>query len=583
MPPIFDRYTLQTARMIVQSRADDQAEINLKYLAGDHWQDSNGYVGPRPQVGDNTFSPVMAAIRDAFVSRGATREITERHVNGVLGHELQWGFTLKRPMGKTTTTDPVTGQTKQEDAQPTDQEDALIDEAETALTEWWDKCQVPKKLKDALAAALNTKRGVLRLYVPPGMRDANGNIPSGDLPEVLEYLWPQHLGTNEDTQELQFPSATVYCDKLSRRNVGLFTYNSIVEFSPTVLPGSAIGPEHAELTYLDDAGNTVLRVIDNVGDVDDPQVMPLDGHLLMHEMNRHLLITPQMISQQKSLNMSMTSKQRNAVMGGFLERILLNVKLPGTTNADGTFTPTPLQTGAGTLNSFQGETYTDRDGNVHVLNPSVVYRDPISPDTFIASEESSYLAMLQEGNQLHYALAGDAVVSAVSRVQARDAFKADLLNSAAEVEAAGRWLLETALAMAAFLAGTPGKFDGLRAYVQARVDSGPLTPADLQAAALMGDKGIWSMETVRSATGVEDVDAEEDRVEKEKEKQQQGDAAHLALAQQLMDKARGAQPANGQTPMNGQQPPQNGQPMMQNGQQPFGQNGTGTNPQQVGA
>jgi hypothetical protein len=406
--PIFDAFTLRTAQAIVNSRSDDQAQINIDYFNGDHWRNADGWVGPRPQIGDTTYSATLAAIEAAFVTRNVVKEMTSRHVSGVLARELMWGFTVKRAMGKVETVDEATGEVKTEDEQPTDEENALIDEAEAALTDWWDNREVPETLQSMLAAALNTKRAVLRLYVPPGMRDDNGNLKRGDLAKTLDYVWLQHLGTNEDTLEMQAPSATVYCDKLSRRHVGVFTYKSALPIEGDAYQPSATGPERAELTYLaDDGQSTVLRVVGGDGDAEEPLTMPLGGRLTMYELSRDWLITPQIISQQNLLNMAMSMKQRNVVLGGFLERIFLNVKWPGTTNADGTFTPTPLQVGAGTLNSLQGETYEDGHGNTQVLSPSVVYKDPVAPDTFIATEQSAYLAMLQEGQQLHYALAGE--------------------------------------------------------------------------------------------------------------------------------------------------------------------------------
>lgn len=542
--PIFDAFTLRTAQAIVSSRSNGDAEINIDYYIGDHWRNADGWVGPRPQIGDTTYTATLAAIQAAFVTRNVVKEMTGRHVAGVLGRELQWGFTVKRPLGKIETVDEATGETKTEDDQPTEIENALIDEAEAALTDWWDNREVPGVLQTMLASALNTKRGVLRLYVPPGMRDANGNLPRQDLAKSFDYIWLQHLGTNEDTLEMQVPSATVYCDKLSRRHVGVFTYKSAPPIEGDAFQPTATGPEQAELTYLaDDGESTVLRVVGGDGNIEEPLTMPLGGRLTMYELTRDWLITPQIISQQNLLNMAMSMKQRNVVLGGFLERIFLNVKWPGTTDpTTGAFTPTPLQVGAGTLNSLQGETVENRDGSMTALSPSVIYKDPVDPATFITTEQSAYLAMLQEGQQLHYALAGDAVVSGESRKQAREAFTSDLLASAGKVEAAGRWVLETTLAMAAYFAGQPGRFDGLRAYVQCRINPGPLSPDDLRVASEMKDKGIWSLETTMSATGVEDVGSERDRIEKEKADQQGGDAAGLALAQQALDQMRQTQP-----------------------------------------
>ena len=64
----------------------------------------------------------------------------------------------------------------------------------------------------------------------------------------------------------QLPSATVYTDKNSRRDIGIFTYTEDKK-------------EQAELTYLDDLGNTVLRITGGDGDIGQPQLMPLGGRL----------------------------------------------------------------------------------------------------------------------------------------------------------------------------------------------------------------------------------------------------------------------------------------------------------------
>lgn len=527
MPSTFDTLELKKCQEIVKSRFDDQCTINIAFFNGDAWQNSNGWIGPRRTLTDALYQASLDEIERGFISHNVVAEVTSRHVSGILSRELQWGFTPVRDLGTIETTDPATGKVITEEGQPTDQESALIGEAEAALTAWWDKREVPEILQAMLAGALNIKRSPLRLYVPPGLRDPSGNLPPGDLATCLDYIWLQSLVANEDTLELQVPSATVYTDKNTRRDVGIFTYKD----------GDK---EAAELSYLDDSGNTVLRIIGEA--VTEPLLLPLGGRLTLYELTRSRLITPQITSQQKALNMAMSMKQRNAVMGGFLERVLLNVKWPSTvtTNADGstTETPTPLNVGAGTTNSFQGVEYTDENGNMRVANPSISYRDPVSPSTFIETEDSIYLSMLQEAQQLHYALAGDAVVSAVSRIQARDAFHKDLQFSAGKVEAAARWVLETVLAMASYFAGQPGRYESLRANVLAHVDSGPVSVEEEQAAIQLVDAALIARETGMARVGVEDVTAEAATIEREQAKQQ-GDpsqnAAMVKAAKQLLD------------------------------------------------
>lgn len=537
---IFDNYALTDAKKIIGSRASANAEVNLAYYNGDHWQNKIGWTGPSPQQTDLGYATTMTQIERAFVSRNAIAEIVDRHAAGVLGRELQWKFSLKRPLGKVVTVVPETGAETVEDDHPTDEEQALITEAEYALTTWWDKQKTLGKFQDMVRMALLAKRAMLRLYVPPGVRDEN-MVPKGTLEESLNRIWFQHLGSDEDTLELHMPMATVYTDKLTKRDIGLYAYREAPKE-----PSGSEGAELAELSYVDTAtGNTVLRIVGNDGNIEEPVSLPLDGRLTLYEMVRKPLVGPQIVSQQKLLNLSETMKQRNVVLGGFLERVLLNAQLPGRLTKDENgadrFIPEPLYTGAGTTNALQGITYTDKAGNQQITTPSIVYRDPVPVTTFSDTSNSAYLAILQEAQQLHYALAGDAVVSGASRVQAQAAFQKDLLLTASEVEAAVRWLLETALAMASYFSGSPGRYSGLRAVVQARIDAGPVTPDEKRLAIELKDAGLWSVETAMSATGIEDVDAEKERIEREQQEQQAIDAEKMMAVQEAITRMSGAQ------------------------------------------
>lgn len=514
----FDEYDLKRATEIITSRHSTQAEINLKFFNGDAWNGGEFWTGPRPLAADRYFAIKMAAIEAAQVTRNVVGEVCSRHTSGVLGRELHWGFTPNRDLGTVEEIDPTTGETISKEGEPTEQETALIGEAEAALTAWWDKREVPEILQSMLDAALNIKRSPMRLHVPPGLRDANGNLPTVPIEQSIDYIWLQSLSVNEDTLELQMPSATVYTDKNTRRDIGIFTYKE----------GKS---EFAELSYMDDDGNTVLRIIGGDGDVGKPLLLPLGGRLTLYELTRKWLITPQIISQQKALNKTKTMQGRNDDLGGFLERTYLNVKWPQEVDpVTGEKTAEQLKVGAGAMNILSGVEYTDAAGNLHIANPSVVYREPVSPATFIASEESTYLSMLQEAQQLHYALAGDAVVSGESRKQARDAFHKDLQYSAGKVEAAARWVLETTLAMASYFAGQAGRFEGLRAYVEARVDSGPISSEEMTVAADLWERGVWALERAMSKTGVEDVTAEAAIIEREQAAKSKRDATMASVA-----------------------------------------------------
>ncbi len=525
----FDNMTLKKATEIVISRFTKETQINIGLLNGDHWQDGDLWTGPRPGVNDPLMGIKMAAIQNAYVSRNVVSETVDRHTAGVLGRELHWGFTVTRPMEPVEALDPISGETITEDGTPNDDEVALIREAELLLVEWWDKREIPEILQNMLDGALCAKRSPLRLYVPPGLRDEQGNLPGAPIDECLNYIWLQHLGTDEDTLNQKVPSATVYMDKNTKRDVGIFVYEHEKAEGEE---GKA--EQQGELSYLDDDGFTVLRMVSNDGNILDPFKMPLGGRLTIYEMTRKWMVTPQVVSQQKSLNKTLTMQDRNNDLAGFLERTYLNVKWPTTTDpVTGKEVPAAMYTGPGAMNILQGSEWTDDQGNMHVANPSVVYRDPVSPDTFITSANAIYLAMLSETQQLHYASAGDAIVTGESRKQAREAFKTALQISGGKVESAVRWILETTLAMASFFAGQPNRFEGLRAYAQTRLDLGPLSADDMRVAAEMWERGVWKLETAQSATGIEDVDAENEGIEREQAKRNLRDTnmAKAALAE----------------------------------------------------
>jgi hypothetical protein len=148
---------------------------------------------------------------------------------------------------------------------------------------------------------------------------------------------------------------------------------------------------------------------------------------------------------------------------------------------------------------------------------------------------------------LHAAIAGDATASGKSRQQAMADFLTSLLETAAEVNALGRWLLETVLSLTALFSGQPGRYDGLRATFDCRLDVGPLDPQDVQQVINLVNNKLLSHETGMARVRVDDVDAEQTRINAE------SDAA-MQRQIQLMQAQPPQPPAQGQPLTNNQQP-----------------------------
>lgn len=499
----FEEYSLDTVREIVNSRGDMNSLKALLFFNGDHWQGGHAWIGPRYPEGHKLYTVMLSEVERTMISHNVIAEMVGRHVDGVLARELHWKLVLKETPPPVEEESPLGGEKITKPGEPSAEENNLIKEAQDALVEWWGKRNVTETLKHALAGLLCVRRSPLRFSIPPALRDEEGNLPfKPTLAEALDYLYLDHMGYDDDSLEQILPSCTVWVNRNSRQPIGLFYYKEGEE-------------ERAEITYIDEEGNTVLRLLSKEGDIGQAVALPLGGRILMYEMTRKALVTPQIMSQQKSLNKTLTMKDRNDTQGGYLERFLFNIKWPTkkVKNSEGVEEEVPddMFSGPGTINSLQGATYQDETGVTRVMQPSVQFRDPVPATTFIESAEATYIGMLKEGNQLHHATT-DADVSGESRKQARESYIKDLQSSAGTVEEAVVWLLETALTEAAILSNQAGRYDGLRAYAQCKIDPGPVSPDDLRVAAEMLDRGLWDWETAVSATGVDDVDTIKQRL-----------------------------------------------------------------------
>lgn len=472
MPSPFDGWTADDAKKALGNRGIPTA--HGLFYRGDHWQQGSGWAGPRPDASGAEASFAMDEIERAFVSQNAIKEVVERAASGVTARPLAWSLVPRRRLAE--------GET------PTPAEVALALEAESVLSEWIEQRNAADILRETTDMLLWAGRAPLRLFVPAGELQ-NGSVPRGDLLQSMlrvylhEDLAPEQSGVVRDVR--------------TQKEVAIHSYRT------------DDNKEALELAYIDDAGATVLRVL---GEGEGAWSLPLGGRLPLYEMQRKPLITDQMVSLQKMMNLALTMMQRNVILAGFLERIFLNAQLPGkfVTESDGTrtFVPSPLQVGAGAINALVGIATTGADGTQTIANPSVVFRDPVPVTTFRDTKSEAYMGILAEGRQLHYAMAGDATASGESRKTAMADYIIDLLLTKAQVERAWRWLLETTLAMAAVFAGTPGRYDGLRVSCQAQIDAGPISTDWGRVAIDLVREEIISRETAMSWVGVDDPSAE---------------------------------------------------------------------------
>lgn len=489
MPNPFSDYTKEEANAGLHP-VDAGQQATLDYLAGDHWQKGRQWVGPPDADVAGRDVVLSTKIYPIFVSKNIIKEIIESHRDAVIGQEPDWSAATREALPK--------GQ------DPSTQLQALMNEAEMLATEWWDSKRILDVLQNATSNLLATGRGPLRLFVPKAFISEEGIPDPGDLKTWLGriYLAAPSIGQQ-----------AIITDDDSMMQAGVYVTENK-------------GEKRTELSFVDDDGKTILRIYDDKGNESETDGLDLGGNIHHFEMQREPLITEQIRQNQALFNTTLTMRTRNVGVGGFPERTFLNAKAPSHFEADPDDPGKKvevfddLKVGAGTTNFVVGHTIEDEQGNIKGLtNASVSYRDPVKVDTFEATERAAYQNILEEARQLHRLIARDATASGESRIQARSDFVTSLGDTKTQVDAAGRWVLETALALAATLSNNAGRFKALRFRFDSMIDAGPLSSDErrLIREETEGPKPIRSVQNAMALLGIEDPQAMIEEIASESE------------------------------------------------------------------
>jgi hypothetical protein len=481
--------------------------ISRAFLAGEHWQGNWGWIGPRPQPTDPAYTETMDELERQFVSKNVIGEMVGRHVNGVLGIEPSWGLS------------PLEAVPEGEDIPEGTQR--LIDEAEAALTAWWDSRQMGRLLQEVCTTLLYAERAMLRLYVPRGLLVENTaldaqsgaevrtlSIEAASFEDALNHIWPDH----------PLPEySTVAQDDETKQYVGVVYFQR----AESMIAGRPATEEHADLTYLDgdrSEPETVIRTV--TGNLSVEFRFDLNGLLPMYEAERPLFVTPQLWQAQRALNLALTLLPRSVTTSGFLERTIFNAQMPGEweTDADGRrvrFVPAPYYVGAGVTNILRGIELEDpqNPGRTQIATPSIHHREPSDTAPVIDAARAHYLDMLEEGSQEHVLAIQQAAASGKTHEQARATFITSLRLTTQQIEPMGRWLISTLLAMGEAFSGETGKYtDVLRPYFACHLDAGPISTEERTANENAVKAGTMSRQTAILRNGEVDPDAELARI-----------------------------------------------------------------------
>ncbi len=463
-----------------------------QFYNGDHWQNSRGFIGQIPPKSLPGSSSITADIRAAFVSENVIKEVVKTHTGGILGREPIWSFLQAE--GETDRSNKesfenVTGET---------------------LTKWWNDRQALKDLQKAVTIALCEGRVVRRIFFP---RSLNGTIPrQTEISKALDFIYFETVTAD---------TAGVFTDPATQQDIGIFLYDE------TDIDGN-VTAHCAELSFLEPDGRTRCKIVRDKGGTTVLPPYDLGGHLLIYQIDRDALISDQVQSSQRSLNLAHTMMMRNINMAGNRERNVINAQPPINvkgidTNKANDRSPGTFKTGSGAVNFLMGYPIYDpvTGAIIGYTNPNVTITDPVPVITFRDTIDQEKEAIYSQCHERHVMIVDKADTSGRAREIARREFERSLKETKTVMDANGRWQLEVTLRLAAQVTGQTSLYSSLRADFNCLIDAGDPDPEQQKTAILLRQPGgpknqpLISDETARNMCGVEDAAAELAKIEQE--------------------------------------------------------------------
>ncbi|HSW29283.1 MAG TPA: hypothetical protein VLH75_07275 [Longimicrobiales bacterium] len=518
----FDEWTFEDAQEAIAGAIEldlgsgDAFSQNHAFVEEhDHWQDGDGWVGPNGGDDVEVQTAVLANVERQFTPRDAIGEVLNRMANALLRQEPDVAFVPLQDIPDDASEEVRAAR------------DAEVAELRGFISTWWDRKKLWSKARLAAKRSRWSTRGALRTWIAPGdlietdSPDDDAEQGAGPSVDVL----PQVGDFAEALAMVQLfapapDSCHVYTDEETQERVAIFLFEDEEEER-----------QKAELWWVDAKGRTNVRIVsDGEGaDAEDPIDVDLGGRLPISEMEAELLITEPIRRQQMRLNFAESLMVRIAETAGFPERYTTNAEPGGiwleSAPSDGPalktvvdkgrtwyLHPAPRTLGAAITTDLIGVVMKSGEGETRAT-PGVVFKDPTDPEFAIKAARHGYRTILEECKQGHILQDGTQSASGIAYEQARADYEDDLNDVRRELEALVRDTIEVALAWADAMMLQPKKYlERYRVSVTLKVKSGPVTTDEQKQNNENVKAGTMSTETAIARNGIEDVDAELERL-----------------------------------------------------------------------
>jgi hypothetical protein len=519
----FNELKLEDAHSLIEHWKSPLETTNLLFLSGDHWQKGDGWIGPDPDDGDlGAVSKFKALLEREFCFHDVLSEIVWRAAKAVTARPPRYGAHLVRAL--------------KENEKPTPDEEktrGAMDDAALAWAEdenrfvWTDeqgRLQAGS-LKPFLfrmeAQLASSGRVVLRAFIPPAhlvdviteTRSGDGALTQTQSKELKQVaLWDSWKRIHIELCPLE--SACVEVQRDAMAPVGVVLWNKAEQ-------------GFAEICFVGKDEKTVLVKIGEKETLKES--FDLGGALLHLQLCAQPLLKPSLIAQQKDINRRLTMSGRSSNLAGFPGRVLIDGDLDGEeievpSNVPGgaprkRFIPDPINIGSGQLNNFKSEIIETEAGEyLGTKQAQYIRDDPVDTTIFDKSIDAARARMLGEAHQSHALIAGDATASGVSRQQAAHEFRLSLSELVTSGTRAILWAFNTSFALAKETSDgkDTASVAGFEWTGEVVVDDGARTSEDRGRDAQDVKDGLLSRETAMARGGIDDIDAEFDRIEGER-------------------------------------------------------------------
>lgn len=276
------------------------------------------------------------------------------------------------------------------------------------------------------------------------------------------------------------------------------------------------GKEVQTLDY--DTGDLLIETYDSSNVLKSSINTNYGGSFTIFMMVGDPLVDQSIKAKQNNINSDLTLKAINNRYAGFRERTYFNAEPPGTSEVDPITgiqirKPGKLKVGAGSVNFIQGMPSYDEDGNpVNRANPSATVTDPVSISSFAESILLDLKLLYYEIGLGHLLTQGDGSLSGISRESLKEDSRIAIQLFASEIESAYGGALAIVHRRLNF---TNAFYEDAEVKVEVKTAMGKPIPEERMANLNDFQAGIQSRFTTMANAGIEDPQAEIERIEAE--------------------------------------------------------------------